>query len=97
MVKKCIYCKVQIDEECVLDVCDRCGVGVWGTKMFQAIKDNMSGAKEKGDLFQGSVSTSPDNRQRISNKPVNNAIQSLTKEALASQELYPKDDVRYDN
>lgn len=55
MVKKCIYCKTQIDDASVVDVCHRCGVGVWGEKMFQAILDNMNGAKEKGNLFQGSV------------------------------------------
>ncbi len=56
MTKKCIYCKVEIEESCVLDVCTRCGIGVWGEKMFNAIKTSMEGARESGDLFQGSVS-----------------------------------------
>lgn len=55
MGKKCVYCNTPIADECVVDVCERCGVGVWGPRMFQAIKDNMNNAKAKGDLFQGSV------------------------------------------
>ena len=41
MAKKCIYCKEEIPQESVIDFCRRCGVGVWGEKMFQAILDNM--------------------------------------------------------
>lgn len=58
MVKKCIYCSGQIDESSVVDVCRKCGVGVWGEQMFNAIIMNMEGAREKGDLFQGSVTES---------------------------------------
>jgi len=55
MVKKCVYCGCKIDDECVVDVCERCGVGVWGPKMFKAILDSMGNAREKGDLYQGLV------------------------------------------
>lgn len=55
MPKKCIYCKTQISDESVIDFCNRCGVGVWGEKMFQAIVDNMNKARDTGDLHQGSV------------------------------------------
>lgn len=58
MAKHCIYCKSGIDEKSVVDVCRRCGVGVWGEKMFQAIIDNMEGHRDSGDLFQGSVTES---------------------------------------
>ncbi len=58
MAKKCIYCKVDIDENSVIDFCKKCGVGVWGEKMFQAIVDSMEKARTDGDLFQGSVSDS---------------------------------------
>ena len=54
-MKKCIYCGKEIDEASVVDVCTGCGLGVWGEKMFSAIKENMSTAREKGDLHQGSV------------------------------------------
>ena len=52
---KCIYCKSEISDGRSLSVCDRCGVRVWGLKMFKTIKGNMDGAKERGDLNQGSV------------------------------------------
>jgi len=55
MVKKCVYCCCQIFDNRAVDVCDKCGVGVWGQKMFKAIIDNMNNAKEKGDLMQGLV------------------------------------------
>lgn len=50
MTKKCIYCKGEISEDSVIDFCERCGVGVWGTKMFQTIKKNMEHARDNGDL-----------------------------------------------
>ena len=55
MGKNCVYCKQVISDDRAVDVCDRCGVGVWGQKMFNAIKQNMSSAREKGNLHQGSV------------------------------------------
>lgn len=57
MVSKCGFCKDSLSDERAIEVCDRCGHGIWGEKMFKAIKDNMNNAKEKGDLFQGSVNS----------------------------------------
>ena len=57
MAKHCIYCKSEIDESSVVDVCMRCGHAVWGDKMFKAIIDNMESAKKSGSLEQGSIST----------------------------------------
>jgi len=54
-MKKCVYCKQGISDDRAVDVCDRCGKGVWGEKMFNAIKTNMDNAREKGNLLQGSV------------------------------------------
>jgi hypothetical protein len=54
-LKKCVYCSKGLGDDIVVDVCDICGVGVWGNKMFQAIKDNMENARDAGDLNQGSV------------------------------------------
>lgn len=54
-MSKCVYCKCEISDERAVDVCSKCGVKVWGEKMFQAIIDNMGNAKIKGDLHQGSV------------------------------------------
>lgn len=55
MVKKCIYCKTEISDDSVIDFCKRCGVGVWGEKMFQAIVDSMENARSSGNLNQGSI------------------------------------------
>jgi hypothetical protein len=64
MVKRCVYCKTQIPDTCALDVCNRCGVGVWGEKMFKAIQESMCDAREKGDLFQGSVTDLDEKKSR---------------------------------
>jgi len=58
MVKRCVYCSVELSSECVVDVCEKCGYGVWGPKMFNVIKQNMECARDKGDLHQGSVGDS---------------------------------------
>jgi hypothetical protein len=67
MTKKCIYCKTPLDESSVMDVCKRCGIQVWGEKMFNAIVQNMEGARSSGNLYQGSV-TSEDSKP--AKKPV---------------------------
>ncbi len=58
-MKKCIYCKIELDESSVIDVCERCGLQVWGKNMFNAIVQNMESARDDGNLYQGSVSTTP--------------------------------------
>lgn len=55
MVKRCGFCKSTIEDDLAFEVCERCGIGIWGEKMFKTIKDNMQQAKVKGDLYQGSV------------------------------------------
>jgi len=58
MGKKCIYCKTDVAQDCVIDFCDRCGVGVWGEKMFKTIKTSMEKSRDNGDLYQGSITDS---------------------------------------
>jgi hypothetical protein len=55
MAKKCGFCKASIADDSAFEVCERCGIGIWGEKMFNTIRDNMQQAKVKGDLYQGSV------------------------------------------
>ena len=50
MVKKCIYCGSGIEDNSVIDFCRRCGVGVWGEKMFNTILKNMEDARANDDL-----------------------------------------------
>jgi hypothetical protein len=49
-MKKCIYCGREVAADSVIDFCERCGIGVWGEKMFMAIKKNMENARDNGDL-----------------------------------------------
>ena len=60
MSKKCIYCKIEVSEESVIDFCSRCGKGVWGEKMFNAIVKNMEEARSKGDLVSTNLRGTPD-------------------------------------
>ncbi len=55
MSKKCIYCKGEVPDESVVDFCSKCGIGVWGDKMFNAIVKNMEEAKSRGDLVSTNV------------------------------------------
>ncbi len=64
MVRYCIYCKTGVDEHSVIDFCERCGIGVWGEKMFKTIVQNMEKARDAGDLNQGSVGNSTAPAQR---------------------------------
>lgn len=54
-MKKCIYCKAEIEDESVIDFCERCGKGVWGEKMFNAIVQKMNEARENNDLCHDNV------------------------------------------
>ena len=62
-MKKCIYCSSEISEDSVIDFCERCGVGVWGTKMFNTIVKNMEEARAKGDLVSTNTLGVPDLEQ----------------------------------
>ena len=65
MTKKCIYCKAEIPDESVIDFCSRCGKGVWGEKMFNAIIKNMEEARSKGDLVSTNLIGPPKEISRV--------------------------------
>ena len=50
MGRKCLYCGCELQEESLIDFCERCGKGVWGEKMFDAIVKNMESSKDSGDI-----------------------------------------------
>lgn len=54
-ITKCTYCKCELGDGRAVEVCDVCGVKVWGVKMFKAIMDNMKVEKEKGNMELGRV------------------------------------------
>jgi len=52
---KCVYCKQVLSDGRAIDVCDSCGIKVWGLKQFKAIQTEAGCARERGDLEQGNV------------------------------------------
>lgn len=59
MADKCIYCGIILEDNRALSVCNICGQKVWGQKMFEAIRDNMNEAREKGDLVGSTTPPGP--------------------------------------
>ena len=63
MSKKCIYCKAEVSDNSVIDFCEKCGVEVWGRKMFDTIIKNMENARDKGDLCNSRIDDNLGERQ----------------------------------
>ena len=57
MANKCVYCRTEITDNRAMEICTPCGNQVWGSKMFQAIISNNNSARDRGDLYQGSVTS----------------------------------------
>lgn len=100
---KCIYCKTALPDDSVLDVCRRCGIGVWGENMYNAILKNMGDAKESGNLYQGSITQTPSKEINAKPKPTSTmsasdkAKLSIISDAMNQLEKTEKDEIRYDS
>ena len=64
-MKKCTFCKRELKEDAVLEVCFDCGKGIWGEKMLNTIIKNMEGARERGSLMQGSVRLDNPSKRKV--------------------------------
>ena len=69
-MKKCVYCGKEINSNNLIDFCEKCGKGVWGEKMFNAIVKNMEEANERGDLCSTNLIPKNINEQE-ENKSIN--------------------------
>ncbi|VVB83524.1 Uncharacterised protein [uncultured archaeon] len=49
-MRKCVYCSSEVPAERAMQICDKCGVGVWGKKQWEHIKKTTDEAQDKGDL-----------------------------------------------
>jgi len=56
MVKKCLYCGVELSDDSVIDFCEKCGVNTFGRKMFDAIVGKMNKARDNDNLCHTHVS-----------------------------------------
>ncbi len=54
-MRRCVYCGKELDSEAIVDMCEQCGMSVFGEKMFKAIVENMKKARERGDLYQSDL------------------------------------------
>jgi len=47
---KCVFCGTNILDNRSMEICDKCGVGVWGPKQWNNIKKTTDEARDRGDL-----------------------------------------------
>ncbi len=79
MVQKCIYCGSEIHDDRPLTVCNKCGLKVWGEKMFKAIVGNMEKARDNGDLSLY--------KEQDANNQINNSGKDIIHETAMGKSL----------
>jgi hypothetical protein len=88
MVKKCIYCSVKVDDDCVVDMCQSCMYQVWGKKMAKAIIEGMEGERDKGNLDLGNVGETSETREIVeAREKFNEVVSDIEVEEVVSDEL----------
>lgn len=79
MSKKCLYCGKELDDSCVVDFCNRCGVGVFGERMFNTIINNMEDARDRGDLCHSSSEEPQKSGENFTNAPADYPVSNINK------------------
>ena len=84
---------MELSEEIPLDVCQTCGFKVWGTKMYNAIVQNMSDARDSGHLYQGSVTETP--KETKPQKPIHGKTTTSFSSSFVQEAVSTSADIEY--